>query len=93
MRSQQRRAAIQKNCYAGGCALGVRGEPVVLSKPAYASQGQGIKTKLTQIMVESSSALGAGRRLDPVGEAAPKRGGVVQGVPVVLAAPMHDKRR
>jgi hypothetical protein len=40
MRSQQRRAAIQKNCYAGGCALGVRGEPVVLAKPAYANQGQ-----------------------------------------------------
>ncbi len=38
MRSQQRRAATQKNCFAGGCALGVRGLPVVLAKPAYASQ-------------------------------------------------------
>ena len=45
MRSQQRRVAIQKNCYAGGCAWGVRGEPVVLAKPAYASQGQVIKTQ------------------------------------------------
>ena len=46
MRSQQRRAATLKICFAGGCALGVRGLPVVLAKPAYASQSWLIKRKL-----------------------------------------------
>ncbi len=46
MRSHQRRSAKQYDYLASGCALGVRGLPVVLAAPTYASQDELLKRKL-----------------------------------------------
>ena len=46
MRSHQRCSAKQYDYLAGGCALGVRGLPVVLAGPAYASQDELLKRAL-----------------------------------------------
>ncbi len=51
VRSQQRRAAVQKICPAGGCALGVRGLPFVWAKPRTPVRVDKIKRTLMSIKI------------------------------------------